>query len=78
MKSDMPGESFWVPVSLVQAKVGYFYKPGDEVRVMGGQHGGKLGVVRAVDGSTDMIQVRTGDPEKWAAWDAETRRMIGG
>lgn len=43
---------------------------------MRGKHKGKVGIVRTVDGATDTVQVRTGDPLKWAEYDAETNRML--
>ncbi len=78
MTDDMPGWSVWVPETYLQARAGlqYDYQVGDTVRIVAGVHRGLIGLVRAVDGGSNVVHIRTGDPEAWKAWDAETQRML--
>lgn len=71
-----PGESFWAPYASVRSVQGMSDTPGSTVRVTNGEHKGKQGIVRQHDGLTGMTQIRTGDPEAWKAYDAETARLL--
>jgi hypothetical protein len=73
-----PGESFWVSSALVRGRSNRLavLTVGLEVRVVAGSHIGSTGHIRAVDGGSDMVQVRTGDPKEWEMWDAETLKML--
>jgi hypothetical protein len=74
--ADMPGESLWIPYGQLRSVRGMADVAGSEVRVVGGEHKGKAGVVRQHDGQTGLVQIRTGDPKAWQDYDAETRRMM--
>ncbi len=76
MTNDMPGWSVWVADEWVRPLAGETYAVGARVRVTGGVHRGLIGIVRAVDGGSNVVHIRTGDPEAWKAWDAETQRML--
>ncbi len=72
---EMPGESIWVAFGNAY-DTDVWPQEGQRVTVKRGEHKGKTGIIRAVDGAGCFIHIRTGDPKAWEKWDAETAKMV--